>query len=121
MKRYPTIGPREAQRRVHRLRAEHALGRPLKGTETVHHADGTVDRDAPLVICPDQAYHMLLHRRMRIVQAGGNPDTESYCSGCKVCKPLGQFWVNATGKVCYRCRVCSKVYNKQRWAAKGGN
>lgn len=51
---------------LHRIRAEHALGRPLpKGVE-VHH----VDRDpwnatARLVICENHAYHMFLHRRMR--------------------------------------------------------
>jgi hypothetical protein len=101
---------------VHRLRAEHALGRPLKAPEMVHHADGTVDRDAPLVICPDQAYHMLLHRRMLVVQHGGNPDTERYCRKCNLCRPFVEFRVDIEqdGER-WVCRVCQTKRNKALW------
>jgi hypothetical protein len=50
---------------LHRRRAELALGKPLPPGAEVHHADGSVADDAPLVICQDRAYHMLLHKRMR--------------------------------------------------------
>lgn len=50
---------------LHRRRAEQALGKPLPPGVEVHHADGSKADDAPLVICQDRAYHMLLHQRMR--------------------------------------------------------
>lgn len=50
---------------LHRRRAELALGKPLPRGAEVHHADGSMRDDAPLVICQDRAYHMLLHKRMR--------------------------------------------------------
>lgn len=50
---------------LHRLRAEAALGHPLPEGAVVHHANGTTSDDSPLVICQDQAYHLLLHARMR--------------------------------------------------------
>lgn len=48
--------------------AELALGRPLPKGAVVHHMNECPSDNETrfnLVICPDQAYHMLLHRRMR--------------------------------------------------------
>lgn len=56
----------------HVVMAEKALGRPLPPGAEVHH----MDRDRTnnntkspwnLVICPDHAYHLLLHRRARML------------------------------------------------------
>ena len=56
----------------HVLMAEKALGRPLPKGAEVHH----VDRDGlnnntkspwNLVVCPDHAYHILLHQRARML------------------------------------------------------
>lgn len=48
--------------------AEQALGRKLPAKAVVHHMnEKPADNHTPfnLVICPDQAYHMLLHKRAR--------------------------------------------------------
>jgi len=52
---------------VARFIAEQALGKPLPKGALVHHADGNALNNDPenLVICPDNAYHNLLHKRLR--------------------------------------------------------
>lgn len=89
---------------IHRLRAERALGRPLPPGVQVHHADGSKDHDAPLVICQDAAYHRLLHMRMRIRAAGGDPDTERICPACKNLTPLDSM----VGRGNHRCKRCHR-------------
>ena len=60
---------KDAKKRLHVLRAEKALGHPLPKGAVVHHVDGDVGNpNARLVICQDQAYHLLLHRRARELQ-----------------------------------------------------
>ena len=78
--------------RCHRLRAERALGHKLPSKAVVHHADGSKQETAPLVICPDQGYHLELHRKMRVRAAGGNPWTSRICSYCQQVKPWASFW-----------------------------
>lgn len=97
---------------AHRLRAERALGRPLPVGVVVHHADGSKSPTAPLVICPDEKYHKLLHRRMKIVKAGGDPNRDRLCSRCGKAKPLSEFHLdraNREGRVQY-CRPCRNKY-----------
>lgn len=55
----------------HVILAEKALGKSLPKKAVVHHMnENPIDNHTPfnLVICPDQAYHFLLHRRMRAWQ-----------------------------------------------------
>ena len=56
----PTSGPRNYRKVV-----ENALGKPLSGKAVVHHVDGNRLNNRPenLVVCPDEAYHNLLHIR----------------------------------------------------------
>lgn len=51
----------------HRALAEKALGKPLPPKAIVHHTGERFDNhgDFKLVVCPDQEYHMLLHKRAR--------------------------------------------------------
>lgn len=61
---------------IHRLVAEKALGKSLPAKAVVHHVlteeKGTVTTN--LVICEDQGYHLLLHRRERALKACGHAD-----------------------------------------------
>lgn len=95
--------------RLHRVRAEQALGRVLPIRAVVHHADGTRRDDSPLVICQDAAYHALLHLRMRVKAAGGNPNTDAICKCCRHVKRLSEFNKCRTrprghDPVCRQCR-----------------
>jgi hypothetical protein len=107
-----------------RIIAEQALGKPLpKGVEVHHHTD------MQLVICENHAYHRLLHIRTRVVEAGGNPNTEAICVACRQLKALTEFSPNAyrarmgrDGRhhACKACRVAESVARKrqQREAAR---
>jgi hypothetical protein len=48
----------------HRVLVEKAIGRRLTKGEVVHHVDGNKSNNAisNLVLCPNQAYHKMLHR-----------------------------------------------------------
>lgn len=62
---YTETGRREYE---HILIAEKALGHYLPEGAVVHHVtEDRTDNHGPfkLVICPDQAYHLLIHRLMR--------------------------------------------------------
>lgn len=59
----------------HILVAEGVLGRYLPEGAQVHHVDCDRANNAKgnLVICQDQGYHSLLHRRLRALESCGNP------------------------------------------------
>jgi hypothetical protein len=63
--------------REHILLAEKALGKPLPPKATIHHHNLE-----DLVICQDQAYHMLLHRRTRAYYSSGHAGWEK----CRYCQ-----------------------------------
>lgn len=71
-------------RRIHILMAERAIGKTLPMGAHVHHVNENWldNRPENLVICPDAAYHKLLHRRTNALNACGNADWLS-CGYCK--------------------------------------
>ena len=64
--------------------AQAALGRKLKPKNKVHHLNGDDhdNRPANLLICEDQAYHLLLHQRVRAYRASGHAHYRK-CARCK--------------------------------------
>lgn len=101
---------------IHRARAERALGKPLPKGAVVHHVDFSRSDDAPLVICQDEAYHKLLHWRMRVREAGGNPNTDKVCAACRAPKPRESFRFAKSqpyGLGSY-CRECYKLQLAKR-------
>lgn len=99
----------------HVVVAERALGRPLPAGVEVHHVneDKTDNRNSNLVICQDKAYHKLLHFRMRILAAGGNPNTDKLCSGCQRFRPHADFNKGAGPYgLQSQCRECQSSYQK---------
>lgn len=112
-------------KRIHVLKAEAALGKPLPEHAQVHHVDLTKSTESVLVICENDAYHKLLHVRTRIVKAGGNPNTDSWCSSCKTAKNKDQFYARQTtsghkraGTLTTFCKECSKRSTKNWKRAK---
>lgn len=113
-KDYATLTIDGDRKPIHIIRAENALGRPLPPGAVVHHADGSRSHLAPLVICQDNQYHLLLHVRMRVKAAGGNPNTDARCAHCKKTKPFAAF-AAAQGRrygLDTRCRACMSTYRK---------
>ena len=68
----------------HIAQAEMALGKPLPKGAIVHHVDMNPSNNSHsnLVICQNQAYHLLLHVRTRAYNACGNASWRK----CKICK-----------------------------------
>jgi len=81
---YVIVQRSNVKRLAHVEIAEKALGKPLPQGAIVHHADEDPSNNSPsnLVICPNQVYHMLLHRRARALDACGNADWLKCC----ICK-----------------------------------
>jgi len=60
---------------------ERAIGKPLPVGAVVHHADRNRSNNTPsnLVVCPSSAYHNLLHKRLRAMEATGDPNSLKCC------------------------------------------
>lgn len=82
--------------RCYRIIAERALGRPLPPFVIVHH-----HTEHQIVICENQSYHQLLHKRTNIVRAGGDPNRDRWCADCKRPRPVKTFYVRGN-----QCKPC---------------
>ena len=69
---------------VHIAIVEDILGHKLPKGAHVHHVDANSanNEHSNLVVCPNQDYHLLLHRRQRAMDTCGNPDYRK-CLKCK--------------------------------------
>jgi len=82
---YISIGDKSKRKRLsHRIIAEKAMGKSLPEGVVVHHVDGNRANNGPsnLVICPDEGYHKLLHRRQKAMETSGHADFLK-CVFCK--------------------------------------
>jgi len=99
--------------RVSRVLAEKAIGKPLPEKVQVHHfsEDPRDNRNENLVVCENQAYHILLHRRKRAHEASGRAHWRR-CVFCKEWDDPKNLYINK-GKVYHRtCR--NKRLREQR-------
>lgn len=93
----------------HILIAEKALGKSLPEGAAVHHANGSKD-NGPLVICQDNAYHMLLEQRTRAYKACGHADWRKCCF-CERYDPMGKVKQNGTS---FYHPSCHAIYERNR-------
>ena len=95
----------------HLLVAERALGRHIDQCHPVHHVnkDRNDNRPTNLVICENEPYHALLHRRARALAMCGNPDWVS-CRTCKKWGPRSSMWVHPTKHGVAQHAECSRAY-----------
>lgn len=104
----------------HILVAEKALGFPLEEPHCVHHFNRIRDDNANrnLVICEDDDYHHILHVRHRVVDRGGDPNTDKICFDCQGLKKSSEFHSDKTrfDGLEAKCKACKKAYDAIRWS-----
>ena len=96
--------------------AERALGKQLPPEAIVHHWNEIKhdNRNENLLICPDRAYHNLIHARMDALKACGNANWLR----CKYCKsydaPENLSQARSSGRSSWH-KACVASYNLRRW------
>ena len=93
---------------AHRFIVEETLGRKLPAKAVIHHVngDGLDNRLKNLVVCNNNAYHHLLHRREQALDACGHPDWRK-CIFCKQYDDPRNMYLPSTGSSMYH-RKCSR-------------
>lgn len=115
-------GVRERRKMEHVELAERALGKPLPLKAVVHHVnEKKSDNYTPfnLVVCPDQAYHKLLHRRRDALLACGNANAHR-CKMCGSYDRQGDMFVKYYGNVfvayhrsCSAAKTAARLYHQR--------
>lgn len=109
-------------KRAYITAAERALGRNLPAGAVVHHTDQNRQNghNTNLVILQSAGEHGSLHRRLRVLEAGGNPWTQQLCGNCGELKLIVRFVkvkanANGRGSLCAACAAVrgSAYYNRK--------
>lgn len=99
----------------HVLKAEEAMGKSLPEGSIVHHVNKnrSDNKNENLVVCPDQAYHLLLHVRQEALDECGNADFKK----CKFCRNYDnpEFMVRDKRFLSFQHADCIKQYNREKW------
>lgn len=92
--------------------AERALGKPLPSGAIVHHMDEDRLNNAPsnLVVCPNGAYHKLIHQRLNAMKACGH----AHWRKCRFCKEHDAPANLLITKTTVHHRACWNAYMRQR-------
>lgn len=101
----------------HILVAESAVGKALPEGAVVHHVNDRKDDNVPSNLCllQNNVEHLELHRRRRVLRAGGRPFADWICSRCKGVKPWTSFRRRSDGRIDATCIPCDTA---RRTAAK---
>ena len=100
----------------HVIVAERAIGHRLPPGAEVHHLDENPTNNAPtnLVICPEAAYHKLLHQRQRAFDACGHYDWRR-CQFCKAYDDPVNLWTDRKKAYHRSCAASARrAYNHPR-------
>ena len=97
----------------HILLVEDAIGKRLPPGAVIHHVDGNRanNADGNLVVCQDQAYHFLLHRRMDALKACGNANWMR-CKYCSSFDDPSNLYVYPDGRKAMHL-ACGRAYKKK--------
>ena len=106
----------------HRLIVEAILGKPLPPKAEIHHVNGikTDNRPDNLVVCPDSAYHALLHLRQKALNECGDAN-KRWCGYCRTYSLPHGMTDNGNGSFYHRaCRTkWQQVYRAKKRASNG--
>ncbi len=103
--------------KAHVLIAEKALGKRLPKGAVVHHINKIKldNRPENLLICPSQAYHLLMHVRGDAIDACGNPNWRRcrYCRKYDDTEALTTYTTKGNSEAWWH-RSCGSEYQRQR-------
>ncbi|HEX2676201.1 MAG TPA: HNH endonuclease [Polyangiales bacterium] len=107
----------------HRLVAERVHKLLLPREAVVHHLNEirSDNRPSNLVICPNQAYHIAIHNRMRRIAAlravGGDPAVHQLCVRCETPKAFSEFHRTKHGPNGFAstCKACARVRSADKY------
>ncbi len=99
----------------HRLVCEKALGKYLPDGTMPHHVNGIEDDNRPenLVLCQNQAYHLLLHLRKKALKSCGHASWRK-CWICKQWDNPNNLYINKRSVYHHDCR---NQYKRDRYAS----